>query len=135
MAADAPGFLEAPEMIRRELSADSHDLGDRRGLRGLHLSQREQDAKTNVAVFPVACVEPVHLGFSAGHVIPTAAIDLLFVDESVLDERIQVVPRGADGQTKRPGDGSEMVPWKQTKMVVDLSTNRMLESRQEAQTD
>src|SRR5256712_2194206 len=135
MTPDPPGLLEASEMVRRELSADSQDFGDRGGLRVVHSSQGEQDAKADVAVLPMTRVEPIHFGFAAGHVVPTAAVDLLLVEESVLDERVQMVPRGADGQAKRPRDGSEVVPREETQMVVDLSTDRMLEPYPEAQTD
>src|SRR5437899_10883312 len=135
MTPDPPGLLEASEMVRRELSADSQDFGDRGGLRVVHSSQGEQDAKADVAVLPMTRVEPIHLGFAAGHVVPTSAVDLLLVEESVLDERVQMVPRGADGQAKRPRDGSEVVPREETQMVVDLSTDRMLEPHQDAQTD
>src|SRR5207245_4383120 len=109
--------------------------GDRGGLRVVPSSQGEPDSKADVAVLPVTGVEPIHFGFAAGHVVPTAAVDLLLVEESVLDERVQMVPRGADGQAKRPRDGSEVVAREETQMVVDLSTDRMLEPHQEAQTD
>jgi len=80
----------------------------------------------------MASVEPVHLGFSAGNVVATAAVDLLFVEETVLDQRVQVVPRRAHGQAKGPGDGPEVVAGQKTQMVVDLSTDRVLEPDQEA---
>jgi len=80
-------------------------------------------------------VEPVHLGFSAGNVVATAAVDLLFVEETVLDQRVQVVARRADGQAKGPGDGPEVVAGQKSQMVVDLSTDRVLEPDQEAQAD
>src|SRR3989441_1474146 len=135
MTPNPPGLLEASEMVRRELSADSQDFGDRGGLGVVHSSQGEQDAKADVAVLPMNRVEPLHFRFTAGPVVPTAALDLLLVEESVLDERVQMVPRGADGQAKRPRDGSEVVAREETQMVVDLSTDRMLEPHQEAQTD
>src|SRR5881628_289128 len=53
---DPPGLLEAPEVIRRELSTDAQDFGDRCGLRALHPPQREQDAKADVAVLPMTRV-------------------------------------------------------------------------------
>src|SRR3989475_9840611 len=135
MTPDPPGLLEASEMVRRELSADSQDFGDRGGVRVVHSAQGEQDAKAAVAVLAMTRVEPIHFGFAAGHVVPTSAVGLLLVEESVLDERVQMVPRGADGQAKRPRDGSEVVPRKETRMVGDLSTDRMLEPYQEAQTE
>src|SRR3989442_15130158 len=135
MTPDPTGLLEASEMVRRELSTDSQDFGDRGGLRGVHSSQGGQDAKAGVAGLPMTRGEPIHFGFTAGHVVPTAAVDLLLVEESVLDERVQMGPRGADGQAKRPRDGSEVVAREETQMVVDLSTDRMLEPHQEAQTD
>src|SRR6266571_3211412 len=127
MTPDPTGLLEASEMVRRELASECEDFGDRGGLRVVHSSQGEQDAKTDVAVLPMTRVEPIHFGFAAGHVVPTSAVGLLLVEESVLDERVQMVPRGADGQAKRPRDGSEVVPREEAQMVVDLSTDRMLE--------
>src|SRR2546425_2295505 len=135
MTPNPPGLLEASEMVRRELSADSQDFGDRGGLRVVHSSQGEQDAKADVAVLPMTRVGPIHFGFTAGHVVPTAAVHLLLVEESVLDERVQMGPPGADGQAKRPRDGSEVVAREEPQMVVDLSTDRMLEPHQAAQTD
>src|SRR5438093_12031272 len=132
---DSAGFLEAPQMIGRELPADSQDLGDHRGLRVVHLSQGEQHAKADIAVLPVARVQAVHLEFAAGDVVPGAAVDFLFVDEALLDQRVQVVSRGPNREPKRPRDRTEVVPGQQTQMVVDLSTNRMLESRQQTQAD
>src|SRR5207247_4967281 len=61
--------------------------------------------------------------------------DFLFVDDTVLDQRVQVVSRGPDREAKRPRDRTEVVPGQQPQMVVDLSTNRMLESRQQTQAD
>src|SRR2546427_9924544 len=115
MTSDAPGLLEAPEMVRRELPADAEHLGDLRGLRVLHPSEREQHTEADVAILPVPRIEPVHLGFSAGHVVPAPAVDLLLVDESVLDQRVQVVPRGADRQPEGPRDGPERVAGGQAK--------------------
>src|SRR2546427_549833 len=70
MTPDAPGLLEAPEIVRRELPADAEHVGDLRGLRVLHPSEREQHTEADVAILPVPRIEPVHLGFSAGHVVP-----------------------------------------------------------------
>src|SRR3989442_3332026 len=95
MTPDPPGLLEASEMVRRELSADSQDFGDRGGLRGVHSSQGEQDAKADVAVLPMTRVEPIHFRFTAGHVVPTAAADLVLVEEYLLDERAQMGARRA----------------------------------------
>jgi len=122
-------------MIRRELPADSQHLGDHRGLRAVHLSQGKQHAKADIAVLPVARVQAVHLEFAAVDVVPGAAVDFLFVDDTVLDQRVQVVSRGPNREAKRPRDRTEVVPGQQTQMVVDLSTNRMLESRQQTQAD
>src|SRR2546428_11951465 len=77
MTPDPPGLLEASEMVRRELSADSQDFGDRGGLRGGPSSQGEQDAEAGGAVLPMTRGEPSHLGLTAGHVVPTAAVHLL----------------------------------------------------------
>src|SRR5947209_1585307 len=135
MTPDAPGLLEAPEMVRRELPADAEHLGDLRGLRVLHPSEREQHTEADVAILPVPRIEPVHLGFSAGHVVSAPAVDLLLVDEPVLDQGVQVVPRGADRQAEGPRDGPEMVAWERAQMGVDLPTDGMLESGQEAESD
>src|SRR2546429_9913819 len=107
MTPDPPGLLEASEMVRRELSADSQDFGDRGGLRVVHSSQGEQDAKADVAVLPMTRVEPIHFGFAAGHGVPTAAVDLLLVEGSALDGRVQIVPRGAAGPAQRARDRTE----------------------------
>src|SRR5947209_18713120 len=118
MTPDPTGLLEASEMVRRELSADSQDFGDRGGLRVVHSSQGQQDAKADVAVLPMTRVAPIHIGFAAGHVVPTSTVDLLLAQESVLDERVQMVPRGADGQANRPRDGAEVAPREETEVVA-----------------
>src|SRR2546427_12072949 len=73
MTPDPPGLLEASEMVRRELSADSQDFGDRGGLRVVHSSQGEQDAKADVAVLPMQRVEPSPFRLAPRHVVPTSA--------------------------------------------------------------
>src|SRR5438445_12142289 len=105
MTPDPPGLLEASEMVRRELSADSQDFGDRGGLRVVHSSQGEQDAKADVAVLPMTRVEPIHFGFAAGHVVPTAAVDLLLVEDFVLDDRFQLVTCGDVGKAMHTREG------------------------------
>src|SRR5438552_17720957 len=70
MTSDAPGLFEASEMVRSELPADAQHLGDLGRLRVLHASEGEQHAGADVAVLPVPRIQPVDLGFPAGHVIP-----------------------------------------------------------------
>src|SRR2546428_13875949 len=97
MTPNPPGLLEASEMVRRELSADSQDFGDRGGPRVVHSSQGEQDAKADGAVLPMTRVEPIHLRFPAGPAGPPAALALLLVTESGSDQPAPMVPRGARG--------------------------------------
>src|SRR2546428_3778237 len=73
MTPDPPGLLEASEMVRRELSADSQDFGDRGGLRVVHSSQGEHDAQADVAVPPMTRVEPSHFSVTPRHRVPAAA--------------------------------------------------------------
>src|SRR5207245_4197781 len=105
------------------------------GLSAVHSFQGEQDPNADIAVLPVACVQPVHLRLSPGHVVSSATIDSLFVDESVLDQGVEVVTRRADREPQRPRDGPEMIARKQAQVIVDLPTNGVLESREQAETN
>ena len=71
-------------------------------------------------------------GMSSGG---SCGLAFLFVDEAIFDKGVEVVPRRTDRKAKGPRDGSEVVPGEETQMVVDLSTDRMLESGQQAQAD
>src|SRR3989441_7148009 len=73
MTPDPPGLLEASEMERRELSADSQDFGDRGGPRGDHPSEGEQEAKAERAGPPMTRSEPICLRFHARPARPTQA--------------------------------------------------------------
>src|SRR5437879_12016399 len=61
----SPGLLQAAQMVRRELSADSQDSGDRSGWRALQPSQGAQNAKADVAVLPMESAAPGHPGVTA----------------------------------------------------------------------
>ena len=122
-------------MIGYELSTCPEDFRDRRRLRVLHLSQGHQDAKAQVAILPVAGIEPVHLGLSLRDIVSGLSIDPLFVDEPVLQEFIEMVPGRADGEAQRPNNGSEMISREEPQVVVDLTTHGMVESRQESQAE
>src|SRR2546422_2090174 len=71
MTPDPPGLLEASEMVRRELSADSQDFGDRGGPGVVHSAPGEQDAKAVGAVLPMPRVETILFGICARHAVPT----------------------------------------------------------------
>src|SRR2546428_12537691 len=63
MTPDPPGLLEASEMVRRELSADSQDFGDRGGLRGVRSSQGGRGGEAGVGGLPMMGGERDLFGF------------------------------------------------------------------------
>src|SRR2546430_15365238 len=135
LAADLARLFKDREVIRRELPTDAQHLGDRRGLSLLDAAQRTVDSQADVAVFPVPSVQTVHLGLAARDVISGSTVRVLFVDEALAGEFVQVIAGGPHREVQGSCDRPEMVSREADEMIVDPPADRVLQSHHEGQSD
>src|SRR5438132_13328496 len=94
----------------RELPTDAQDLGDRRGLGLLQAAQCTVDPQADVAIFPMTGVEAVHLGLAARDVVSCPTVRVLFVDEALAGECVQVITGRPHREPQGSCPGPERVP-------------------------
>jgi hypothetical protein len=126
LAPHASRFLEAGQMVRDELPADSEGPRDRGGLRSLEPTKGCEDPKADVPELPMSRVETMHFRLAARHVISGSTVRVFLEHEAVAEERVQVVARRAHREIQGTRDGAEMVSGKSTEVIVDPTANRMI---------
>jgi hypothetical protein len=122
-------------MVGNELAAHAQALRDRRGGRRLHLAEGVEDPEADVAVIPMELEEPVHLRLALGQIVARAAVRVPLVDDALSPKDVEVVASRADGELEGSCDRPQVVPGKETQVVANPTTHRMLQAHEETEAD